>query len=147
MAKKVSDGDSLVLIEIGGNDLLANVSGEEFGRALEKLVGMVDRPGRRVVMFELPLLVHKIEYGRVQRRVAAEHHVLLIPKRFFIGVIGGEGAGEEGLLVSGNGAERMVGLVRGVVGSVLHAGEPTNGRMGVAVPGLQTPHPERQEVR
>ena len=112
LAKKVEDRDELVVIEIGGNDLLANVSGEEFGRALEKLVGIVDRPGRRLVMFELPLLVHKIEYGRVQRRVAAEHHVLLIPKRFFIEVIGGEGATSDGLHLSGSGAERMCGVVR-----------------------------------
>ena len=54
LAGKVSEGDELVVIEIGGNDLPANVSGEAFGRELEKLVGMVDRPGRRVVMFELP---------------------------------------------------------------------------------------------
>ena len=119
LAKKVGEGDSLVVIEIGGNDLLANVPGGEFGRELEKLVGMVDRPGRRLVMFELPLLVHKMEYGRVQRRVAAEHHVLLIPKRFFIGVIGGEGATEDGLHLSGSGAQRMVELVRRVVGKAL----------------------------
>ncbi|MGN6369123.1 MAG: SGNH/GDSL hydrolase family protein, partial [Phycisphaerae bacterium] len=122
LAKEVSAGDELVVIEIGGNDLLANVPGEEFGRELEGLVGMLDRPGRRLVMFELPLLVHKIEYGRVQRRVAAAHHVVLVPKRFFVGVIGGEGATEDGLHLSGRGAERMCGVVRRVVGKAVGVG-------------------------
>ena len=113
LAKKVSEGDSLVVIEIGGTDLLANVSGEEFGRELEKLVGRVDRPGRKLVMFELPLLPHKIEYGRVQRRVAREHGVVVVPKRFVSGVSGGEGATEDGVHLSGEGGGADGGVGEG----------------------------------
>jgi hypothetical protein len=55
----------------------------------------------------------------VQRRVAAAHHIVLVPKRFFVGVIGGEGATEDGLHLSGKGVERMCGVVRGVVGAAI----------------------------
>ena len=41
-------------------------------------------------MFELPLPPLKNEFGRAQRDLAAQFHVLLIPKRLLIGMITGE---------------------------------------------------------
>ena len=63
MAKGWRQSDCLVLIEIGGNDLLMGVSSSEYGRALDALLSKVAAPNRTVVMFELPLLPNKIAYG------------------------------------------------------------------------------------
>jgi hypothetical protein len=62
-------------------------------------------------MFELPLLPHKIGYGRAQRRLAQKHNVHLIPKRYFIHVLTGADATSDGLHLSQSGAHRMASLV------------------------------------
>jgi hypothetical protein len=56
MAEKLTPEDRVVLVGIGGNDLLMGVPSDEFGRSLEALLSKVTAPGRTVVMFELPLL-------------------------------------------------------------------------------------------
>lgn len=111
MASKVTLEDRIVLIEIGGNDLLSGVPSHEFEQALEAIFLKVVAPGRTVVMFELPLFPHTIAYGQIQRRLAAKYGVWLIPKRFFIYVISGPGATLDGLHLSDAGAHRMAALV------------------------------------
>jgi acyl-CoA thioesterase I len=119
MAQSITAQDHLVLIEIGGNDLLTGVSSNEFGQALNTLLAKVTSPGRIVLMFELPLLPHKISYGQIQRRLAAKYGAYLIPKRYFVEVIGGAGATSDGLHLSEVGARRMATLVARVLSPVL----------------------------
>lgn len=111
MAKNITPEDRVVLIEIGGNDLLTGVPSDEFERTLDRLLSMVSAPGRTVVMFELPLLPSKIAYGQIQRRLAAKYRVYLIPKRFFANVISGADSTSDGLHLSDTGARRMAALV------------------------------------
>jgi hypothetical protein len=66
MARGLRQRDSLVLIEIGGNDLLMGVSSGEFGKALDALLSKVAAPNRTVLMFELPLVPNKVAYGQIQ---------------------------------------------------------------------------------
>jgi lysophospholipase L1-like esterase len=119
MAEKLTPEDSVVLIEIGGNDLLMGVPSDEFGKALETLLSRVTAPGRTVVMFELPLLPNKIAYGQIQRRLAAKYGVSLIPKRCFTNVIGDSSATSDGLHLSDSGARGMAALVTRVLSPVL----------------------------
>ena len=119
MAEKLTPEDRIVLIEIGGNDLLMGVPSDEFGEALEALLSKVTAPGRTVVMFELPLLPHKIAYGQIQRRLAAKYGVSLIPKRCFAEVIGDASATSDGLHLSDSGTRRMAALVTRVLSPVL----------------------------
>jgi lysophospholipase L1-like esterase len=109
----------VVLIEIGGNDLLGGVPPEEFKRGLEAILAKVALPGRTVVMFELPLLPHKVAYGQIQRRLAAKYRVWLIPKRYFTDVIGGVNATSDGLHLSEIGSQRMAALVAHALSPVL----------------------------
>jgi acyl-CoA thioesterase I len=51
MAEKLTPEDHVVLIEIGGNDLLEGVPSVEFGKALDTLLSRASAPGRMVVMF------------------------------------------------------------------------------------------------
>jgi lysophospholipase L1-like esterase len=119
MAEKLTPEDHVVLIEIGGNDLLEGVPSDEFGRALDALLSKVIAPGRTVVMFELPLFPHKMAYGRIQRGLAAKYGVWLIPKRFFVEVIEGANATSDGLHLSDEGTRHMATLVAQALSSVL----------------------------
>jgi acyl-CoA thioesterase I len=119
MAEKLTPEDHVVLIEIGGNDLLEGVPSEEFSKALDALLSKASVPGRMVVMFELPLFPHRIAYGRIQRGLAAKYGVWLIPKRFFTEVIGGANATSDGLHLSSEGTRRMAALVVQALSPVL----------------------------
>lgn len=119
MTKNITPEDRVVLIEIGGNDLLTGVPSDEFERTLDRLLSMVTAPGRVVVMFELPLLPNKIAYGQIQRRLATKYGVYLIPKRFFANAISGADSTSDGLHLSDTGARRMAALVAQVVLRVL----------------------------
>jgi acyl-CoA thioesterase I len=119
MAEKLTPEDHVVLIEIGGNDLLEDVPSEEFGKALDALLSKGSASGRTVVMFELPLFPHMIAYGRIQRGLAAKYGVWLIPKRFFAEVIGGAYATSDGLHLSDEGTCRMAALVARALSPVL----------------------------
>jgi len=70
-------------------------------------------------MFELPLIPHKVAYGRIQRRLAAKYHVWLVPKRKFIEVIRGADATSDGIHLAPEGARRMAALVADVLAPVL----------------------------
>jgi len=97
MAGRVAPDDHLVLIEIGGNDLLGGEPSVAFEKNLDATLSKLAMPGRTLVMFELPLLPDKIAYGQIQRRLAAKYGVWLIPKRCFVEVIGGANATSDGL--------------------------------------------------
>jgi lysophospholipase L1-like esterase len=127
MANAVTTEDRVVLIEIGGNDLLGEVPSKEFEHTLDRLVSKLATPGRTIVMFELPLLPHKIAYGQVQRRLATKYGVWLIPKRYFADILGGADATSDGLHLSEAGTQRMAALVAKALAHVLRppaAGSP-----------------------
>lgn len=123
MAGKVDPADRVVLIELGGNDLLANVPANTFERFLDQTLSKIASRDRTLVMFELPLLPHKTAYGEVQRRLADKYHVWLIPKRQFIAVISGANATSDGIHLAPEGTRRMAGVISEVLGPVLHQRE------------------------
>jgi lysophospholipase L1-like esterase len=119
MARGLTDRDHVVLIEIGGNDLLMGVPPNEFGNALDALLSKVAGPGRTVLMFELPLLPNKIAYGQIQRHLSAKYRVSLISKRYFAQVIGDASGTTDGLHLSASGAQRMAAMVAKVLSPLL----------------------------
>lgn len=77
-----------VLIEIGGNDMLAGAPAKRFAGSLESIIAVArDRGDRRVIMLELPLLPGAWRYGAAQRRLTAKYGVILIPKRILARVL------------------------------------------------------------
>jgi acyl-CoA thioesterase-1 len=119
MAESITPEDRIVLIEIGGNDLLSCTPSVEFEHNLELLLAKLTIPGRTLVMFELPLLPNRIPYGQIQRRLASKYHVWLIPKRFFAAVIGGANATSDGLHLSPGGTRQMAMLVANALSPLL----------------------------
>jgi acyl-CoA thioesterase-1 len=105
--RDASLGDGVVLLEIGGNDLLGATSAPVFEDGLRRLLESVCQPGRQVVMFELPLPPFRNEFGRIQRDLAARFHVLLIPKRVLIGIITGDGTTIDSIHLSAKGHQQM----------------------------------------
>jgi acyl-CoA thioesterase-1 len=130
MANAVNGEDRAVLIEIGGNDLLGGGPSKEFERALDRLVSKLAMPGRTMVMFELPLLPHKIAYGQIQRRLATKYGVWLIPKRYFVDVLGGADATSDGLHLSYAGTQRMAVLVAKALAPILRPPAAGSSREG-----------------
>jgi acyl-CoA thioesterase I len=111
MAANITSEERLVLLEIGGNDLLSGTPSDQFERNLDLLLTKLTQPGRTIVMFELPLLPHRIAYGQIQRRLTSKYGVWLIPKRYFAQAIEGADATSDGLHLSSIGSQRMAALV------------------------------------
>jgi acyl-CoA thioesterase-1 len=107
----------LVLIEIGGIDLLGGTSSAQFKRDLDALLQQVTRPSANptVLMLELPLPPLSNEYGRIQRRLASRHNVRLVPKRVFMSVLASDGATLDGIHLSEAGHRRMADAVWRVI--------------------------------
>lgn len=124
IASDLTAGDHLVLIEIGGNDLLMGVSADDYSKALDALLSKVTAPNRTVVMFELPLLPTKIAYGQIQRQLSAKYGVPLIPKRYFAQVLGDASSTTDGLHLSASGARRLAAIVAQVLSPVLKSCQP-----------------------
>jgi hypothetical protein len=100
-----------VLVEIGGNDVLGRTPAREFERDLRALLGDLCVPGRRVAMFELPLPPFHNAYGRIQRRYARQHGVVLIPKRCLADILADPRATVDGIHLSRVGHARMAALL------------------------------------
>ncbi len=107
---------SLVIVEIGGNDLLGGRSAQQFHEDLDALLSEACADDRRVVMFELPLPPFFFRYGKVQRSLAQEHKVRLIPRRLLADVLFSDAATLDSIHLSESGhqklAERVADLLR-----------------------------------
>lgn len=121
-SRKLTAQDTLVLLEIGGNDFLDGVPTAEFASRLDQLLAACAAPNRTLIMFELPLLPHRIGYGQTQRRLAAQYHVQLIPKRFLIEVF--RAGTTDGLHLSPTGAQHMAALVESLLHPLLRNPAP-----------------------
>ena len=96
------------LIEIGGNDILEGVPPDAFAAALNAILSRAGAEGRRrVVLLELPLLPGRWEYGAIQRRLAAKHNALLVPKRILARVLLGEGNTSDGIHLQQQGHDAL----------------------------------------
>jgi acyl-CoA thioesterase-1 len=102
-ARRINQDDALVILEIGGNDLLGGTSIHKYREDLEKMLALVCGLHRRVAMIELPLPPFYNRYGMVQRALAKSHGVTLIPKRYLAKVISTPGATVDGLHLSNAG--------------------------------------------
>ncbi|MGZ8867963.1 MAG: GDSL-type esterase/lipase family protein, partial [Thermoanaerobaculia bacterium] len=91
----VFHANDIVIVELGGNDMLDGTPLAEFERSLDALLGRLR--GTRVVMLELPILPGRWGYGSIQRRLARKHGAALIPKRLLARALTGAGNTTDGL--------------------------------------------------
>lgn len=121
--KQPAPADSVVLVELGGNDVIGQTDSRQFGADLDQLVRRVQRPGQAIVMFELPLFPFDNAYGIEQRRAAAKYQIDLIPRRFLAEIFASPGATVDGIHLTNAGQQRLAELVWQVVGPALSGGK------------------------
>lgn len=112
-AEEIDCDDCLVLIEIGGNDLLSFRDSRQIEADLDRLLVRLRTPRRMLVMFELPVppISGGYEFARLQRRLAHRHGVRLISRRDFAKVLFTPGATTDGLHLSISGHRAVVNLL------------------------------------
>jgi acyl-CoA thioesterase-1 len=118
----LANRSGLVILEIGGNDMLEGLPVAQFENDLDQLLNSVFQLERTVVMFELPLPPLCAAYGAAQRRQAARHRVKLIPKRLFASVLTRRGATVDGIHLSAQGQTQMMAMIQSLVGDLLQIG-------------------------
>lgn len=106
-AKAMGDMPGLVLLEIGGNDLLGTTSAADFEEQLDLLLADVCRADRTVIMLALPLPPLMNRFGLAQRRLARKYDVLLIPQRIFASLLTTRGATVDGIHLTPHGHQTM----------------------------------------
>jgi len=116
-AKEQQIESPVVLLEIGGNDLLGSTTSAEFSRDLDALLAYVRSPGHQVIMFELPLPPFHHEYGRIQRSLARKHNVALVPKRIFLSILAADDSTHDTIHLTQTGHKRMAACVWELVSS------------------------------
>ena len=113
----------VILVELGGNDLLARTNPGAFRSDLRTLVERLKRRaagrGGAVAALELPSIPGRPQYARMQRAVCSEAGVPLIPRRVLAGVLFGPGATVDGLHLSPAGHAAMAAAVWEWVGPAL----------------------------
>ena len=97
------------------DDLLGGTTPSAFEAGLAKLLAAVRRPGRVVVMLELPLPPTYNAFGRIQRRLARRYNVLLVPKRVLLGVLQRQGTTLDSIHLSPEGHQDMADAIWKVV--------------------------------
>lgn len=102
----------LVIVELGGNDMLEGVPAQRFEQDLESLSGRLASDGREVLMFELPLLPGAWGYGAAQRRVAARYGIHLVPKRVLAEVLLEPASTFDGLHLTQSGHDALASAVK-----------------------------------
>jgi acyl-CoA thioesterase I len=110
-AKECELNAPVVVVEIGGNDLLGSTTSAQFARDLDALLAHLAVSERQVVMFELPLPPFYHEFGRIQRLVSKKYDVKLVPKRVLLSVIADSGATLDSIHLSQSGHRKMADTV------------------------------------
>lgn len=121
---RVEEERALILLEIGGNDMLHRLSADKFHQGLEQLLKKVKSPQRQLVMLELPLRPLCADYGRAQRELADEYNVTLIPKRYFARVfLGDDRVLGDKIHLTDEGHRVMAETIWGIIKPVMQVGE------------------------
>ena len=121
---RIAESNAVVLLEIGGNDLLDRKDAATFETHLDQLVSVLRANGHDVAMFELPLFPFQNAYGRAQRAVAKRHAVALIPRRHFARVLGMENGTLDGLHLTQKGHDEMARRVAALLWIKNHPASP-----------------------
>jgi acyl-CoA thioesterase-1 len=116
IAKRTPLAPGVVVIEIGGNDLLRGGSSADFERDLDALLAAVSGPERRVILLELPLPPLCNGFGAAQRSLGAKYGALLVPKRLFAEIIAAEGLTTDSIHLSPDGHQRMADRIEELLG-------------------------------
>ncbi len=122
VAREPLPEDALVVVEIGGNDLLVGRDGATgFARDFEDLLARLAGPHRTVVVLELPLPPFAQAIGAAQRRIAVAHGALLVPRRHLAAVLADAAGTLDGLHLDDRGHATLAQRLSELIGPLLVA--------------------------
>ncbi len=114
-AKQITVPNSVVIVEIGGNDMLGGTDASLFRNKLEKLLSILRKNNHQVLILELPLFPFQNSYGDAQRSLARKYQYALLPKRYFTRVLGMHKGTIDGLHLSKEGHDEMAKIIAAVI--------------------------------
>lgn len=120
-AERIQHREGLVLIEIGGNDFFGETTNVQFERDLDELLRSLRHQQSKLIMIELPLPPFFNEFGRIQRRLAENYGVTLIPKRRLMEVLATDGATLDTIHLTERGHRLMAEMIWRQVGQFLES--------------------------
>lgn len=123
-AQQAKPFPGLVILELGGNDLLGGRSVSEFEADLSQILQTLSDQQRSVILVELPLLPGKNAWGVVQRRLARKYGCSIIPKRLLVDVLAAPAATVDTLHLSEAGHKRLAETIWQVIGHALPPAPP-----------------------
>ncbi|MBL4885203.1 MAG: hypothetical protein JKY95_11795 [Planctomycetaceae bacterium] len=86
-AKEIPESKSLVIVEIGGNDLLGGTDAIAFQSKFETLIKTLANQNHQILIFEMPLFPFQNSFGYAQRSTARRYNAAILPKRYFTKVL------------------------------------------------------------
>ncbi|MFA6240767.1 MAG: GDSL-type esterase/lipase family protein [Candidatus Hydrogenedentales bacterium] len=106
-AKRVESDASLVIVELGGNDIFYDTTSVDFAANLEAILSELKRQNAPLVLIELPLPPFYNRFGTAQRRLARKYEAILVPRRVLAQVLASPGATVDNLHLSPAGHELL----------------------------------------
>jgi acyl-CoA thioesterase-1 len=114
-ADGILESNSVVIVEIGGNDLLDDTKADVFRSQIESLVSLLRRKQQQVLVIELPLFPFQNAYGKAQRSIVTKYGAVLLPKRCLTKVFGLKNGTLDGLHLSQEGHNAFAKIIAGVL--------------------------------
>lgn len=114
-ADGITESRAMIIIEIGGNDLLGRTDAESFHAQLDSLVAALRSSDHQILLLELPLFPFQNAFGRAQREVAARHNIALLPRRRFASVLGMPNGTIDGIHLSADGHKALAEIIAQVI--------------------------------
>lgn len=114
-AEGIAEPGAVVIVEIGGNDLLGGTDAATFGKRLDTLISSLCENRHRVLVVELPLFPFQNAWGKAQRNVTKKHDAAMLPKRCFAKVFGTKDGTLDGLHLSQAGHNAMAKVIAEVI--------------------------------
>lgn len=111
MARLALQFPGLVVVELGGNDLLGSRSVAQYESDMARTLQVLVEHQRGIAIVELPLIPGKNAWGVAQRRLAQQFGCQLIPKRHLVDVLAAPGATVDTLHLSHQGHRYMAVMI------------------------------------
>ncbi|MBX7259538.1 MAG: acyl-CoA thioesterase, partial [Candidatus Hydrogenedentes bacterium] len=106
-AKRVEPDASLIIVELGGNDVFYDTPSEEFAANLDAMLSELARHKVPIALIELPLPPFYNRFGEAQRQLAKKYGAMLVPRRLLARVLASPDATVDSLHLSPAGHERL----------------------------------------
>lgn len=103
----VNELPCMVFVEIGGNDILSATDPAVFEKSMRQMFNGLKTVTNQIAWFELPLLPWKTQYGEIQRKLAEEMKITLIPKRILSDVFQSPGTTSDSIHLTAKGHQMM----------------------------------------